>query len=98
MFHRLEAFQSEPPGFTELAPLMLRPVDELELTVRTLHILKSDNIYFVGDLIQRTEADLLETPQLGRKVLGEIKEVLASHWLTLSSHIETRPPHSAATR
>ena len=91
-------FQSQPPGFTELAPLLLRPVDELRLTVRTLNILKSDNIYYVGDLIQRTEAGLLKTPQLGRKALDEIKEVLASHWLALGLHLETWPPHSTATR
>src|SRR6478672_8919501 len=65
---------------------MNRPIDELELTVRTLSILKAENIRCVGDLVQRTETDLLNIPQVGHKALNEIKEVLASHGLTLDSH------------
>src|SRR5690606_5190659 len=59
-------------------PILLRPVDELELTVRSANCLKAENIYYIGDLIQRTENELLKTPNLGRKSLNEIKEVLAS--------------------
>ena len=58
--------------------ILLRPVDELELTVRSANCLKAENIYYIGDLIQRTETELLKTPNLGRKSLNEIKEVLAS--------------------
>ena len=65
---------------------MNRRIDELELTVRTLSILKAENIRCVGDLVQRTEPDLLNIPQVGHKALNEIKEVLASHGLTLDSH------------
>jgi DNA-directed RNA polymerase subunit alpha len=57
-------------------PILLRPVDELELTVRSANCLKAENIYYIGDLIQRTENELLKTPNLGRKSLNEIKEVL----------------------
>ena len=64
-------------------PILLRPVDELELTVRSANCLKAENIYYIGDLIQRTENELLKTPNLGRKSLNEIKEVLASRGLTL---------------
>jgi DNA-directed RNA polymerase subunit alpha len=63
-------------------PILLRPVDELELTVRSANCLKAENIYYIGDLIQRTENELLKTPNLGRKSLNEIKEVLASRGLT----------------
>jgi DNA-directed RNA polymerase subunit alpha len=69
-------------------PILLRPVDELELTVRSANCLKAENIYYIGDLIQRTENELLKTPNLGRKSLNEIKEVLASRGLTLGH--ETR--------
>ena len=64
---------------------MNRRIDELELTVRTLSILKAENICCVGDLVQRTETDLLNIPRVGQKALNEIKEALASHWLTLDS-------------
>ncbi|MFX4899079.1 DNA-directed RNA polymerase subunit alpha C-terminal domain-containing protein, partial [Acinetobacter baumannii] len=63
---------------TAFDPILLRPVDELELTVRSANCLKAENIYYIGDLIQRTENELLKTPNLGRKSLNEIKEVLAS--------------------
>jgi DNA-directed RNA polymerase subunit alpha len=68
---------------TEMDPLLLRPLDELELTIRSLKSLKAENIHYIGDLIRRTETELLKTPQLGRKSLEEIKEVLASRGLTL---------------
>ena len=73
-------------------PVLLRPVDDLELTVRSANCLKAEDIYYIGDLIQRTETELLKTPNLGRKSLNEIKEVLASKGLTLGSKLETWPP------
>lgn len=73
-------------------PVLLRPVDDLELTVRSANCLKAENIYYIGDLIQRTENELLKTPNLGRKSLNEIKEVLASRGLTLGMKLENWPP------
>ena len=73
-------------------PILLRPVDDLELTVRSANCLKAENIYYIGDLIQRTETELLKTPNLGRKSLNEIKEVLASRGLTLGMKLENWPP------
>lgn len=73
-------------------PLLLRPVDDLELTVRSANCLKAENIYFIGDLIQKSEGDLLKTPNLGKKSLTEIKDVLASRSLSLGMHIEGWPP------
>lgn len=73
-------------------PVLLRPVDDLELTVRSANCLKAEDIYYIGDLIQRTETELLKTPNLGRKSLNEIKEVLASKGLTLGSKLESWPP------
>ncbi|MDR2992180.1 MAG: DNA-directed RNA polymerase subunit alpha [Burkholderiaceae bacterium] len=75
-----------------LDPVLFRPVDELELTVRSANCLKAENIFYIGDLIQRTENDLLKTPNLGRKSLNEIKEVLASRGLTLGMKLENWPP------
>jgi DNA-directed RNA polymerase subunit alpha len=68
-------------AWQQFDPILLRPVDELELTVRSANCLKAENIYYIGDLIQRTENELLKTPNLGRKSLNEIKEVLASRGL-----------------
>ena len=79
-------------GSQNFDPLLLRPVDELELTVRSANCLKAENIYYIGDLIQRTENELLKTPNLGRKSLNEIKEVLASRGLTLGMKLENWPP------
>ena len=79
-------------------PILLRPVDELELTVRSANCLKAENIYYIGDLIQRTETELLKTPNLGRKSLNEIKEVLASRGLTLGSRLENWPPQGLDKR
>ncbi len=75
-------------------PILLRPVDELELTVRSANCLKAENIHYIGDLVQRTEVELLRTPNLGKKSLTEIKEVLESHGLTLGMRIEGWPPAS----
>ena len=80
------------PQPTNFDPILLRPVDELELTVRSANCLKAENIYYIGDLIQRTETELLKTPNLGRKSLNEIKEVLASRGLTLGMKLENWPP------
>jgi DNA-directed RNA polymerase subunit alpha len=77
---------------TQVDPILLRPVDDLELTVRSANCLKAENIYYIGDLIQRTETELLKTPNLGRKSLNEIKEVLASRGLTLGMKLENWPP------
>ena len=79
-------------------PILLRPVDELELTVRSANCLKAENIYYIGDLIQRTENELLKTPNLGRKSLNEIKEVLASRGLTLGARLENWPPQGLDKR
>ena len=76
---------------TQIDPVLLRPVDDLELTVRSANCLKAENIYYIGDLIQRTETELLKTPNLGRKSLNEIKEVLASKGLTLGMKLENWP-------
>lgn len=82
----------EAPRPPTIDPLLLRPVDDLELTVRSANCLKAENIYYIGDLIQRTETELLKTPNLGRKSLNEIKEVLASRGLTLGMKLENWPP------
>jgi DNA-directed RNA polymerase subunit alpha len=76
----------------QIDPILLRPVDDLELTVRSANCLKAENIYYIGDLIQRTENELLKTPNLGRKSLNEIKEVLATRGLTLGMKLENWPP------
>ena len=78
----------------EIDPILLRPVDDLELTVRSANCLKAENIYYIGDLIQRTEVELLKTPNLGKKSLTEIKDVLASHGLSLGARLENWPPAS----
>ena len=83
----VEASTTQP-----IDPVLLRPVDDLELTVRSANCLKAENIYYIGDLIQRTETELLKTPNLGRKSLNEIKEVLASRGLTLGMKLENWPP------
>lgn len=82
----------ETPKQTTVDPILLHPVDDLELTVRSANCLKAENIYYIGDLIQRTETELLKTPNLGRKSLNEIKEVLASRGLTLGMKLENWPP------
>lgn len=76
----------------QIDPLLLRPVDDLELTVRAANCLKAENIYYIGDLVQRSEHDLLKTPNLGKKSLLEIKSVLAQRGLSLGMNIEPWPP------
>jgi len=77
-------------------PVLMRPIDDLELTVRSANCLKAEHIQYVGDLVQRTETELLKTPNLGKKSLTEIKTVLASHDLTLGTRLENWPPASLA--
>jgi DNA-directed RNA polymerase subunit alpha len=88
----------EPQKPQQIDPILLRPVDDLELTVRSANCLKAENIYYIGDLIQRTETELLKTPNLGRKSLNEIKEVLASRGLTLGMKLENWPPSGLERR
>jgi DNA-directed RNA polymerase subunit alpha len=76
----------------DMDPLLLRPVDDLELTVRSANCLKAENIFYIGDLIQRSEFELLKTPNLGKKSLTEIKDVLAQHGLSLGMKLENWPP------
>ena len=76
----------------KMDPMLLRPVDDLELTVRSANCLKAENIFYIGDLIQRTENELLKTPNLGKKSLTEIKDVLAQHELSLGMKLENWPP------
>ena len=78
----------------EIDPVLLRPVDDLELTVRSANCLKAEQVYYIGDLVQKTEVELLKTPNLGKKSLTEIKDILASHGLTLGARLENWPPAS----
>ena len=73
-------------------PLLLRSIEELELTVRSTNCLKAESIFLIGDLIQRSEFDLLKTPNLGKKSLNEIKDVLASKGLSLGMVLDNWPP------
>jgi DNA-directed RNA polymerase subunit alpha len=86
-----EEVKAESPE-ADVDPILLRPVDDLELTVRSANCLKAESIYFIGDLIQRTEVELLKTPNLGKKSLTEIKDVLASRGLSLGMRLENWPP------
>jgi DNA-directed RNA polymerase subunit alpha len=85
-----ELLPDKPP----IDPILLRPVDDLELTVRSANCLKAENIYLIGDLIQRTEVELLKTPNLGKKSLTEIKDVLATRGLSLGMRLENWPPEN----
>jgi DNA-directed RNA polymerase subunit alpha len=75
-------------------PILLRPVDDLELTVRSANCLKAENILYIGDLVQKTENELLKTPNLGRKSLSEIKNILAERALSLGQRIDNWPPEN----
>ncbi len=95
VFVDLEAEEAEEAAASnepEVDPVLLRPVDDLELTVRSANCLKAESIYYIGDLIQRTEVELLKTPNLGKKSLTEIKDVLASRGLSLGMRLENWPP------
>ncbi len=86
------------PESPAVDPILLRPIDDLELTVRSANCLKAESIHYIGDLIQRTEVELLKTPNLGKKSLTEIKEVLASRGLSLGMRLENWPPAQLAGR
>jgi DNA-directed RNA polymerase subunit alpha len=88
------ATRAEDEEGLEFNPLLLKKVDELELSVRSANCLKNDNIVYIGDLIQKTEAEMLRTPNFGRKSLNEIKEVLSSMGLHLGMDVEEWPPEN----
>lgn len=99
--HQLTAFielkiaeppKAEPNKREELNPMLLRPVEDLELTVRSANCLKGENIYYIGDLVLRSETDLLKTPNLGKKSLSEIKNILSQRGLYLGMVIPGWPP------
>ncbi|OOC09290.1 MULTISPECIES: DNA-directed RNA polymerase subunit alpha [Thioalkalivibrio] len=87
-----EAAETATGGASAVDPVLLRPVDELELTVRSANCLKAENLYYIGDLVQRTEVELLRAPNLGKKSLTEIKDTLATHGLSLGMRLENWPP------
>ncbi len=89
----VQSLEEEQP---EIDATLLKPVDDLELTVRSANCLKAENIYYIGDLVQHTETELLKTPNLGKKSLTEIKDVLAQRGFTLGWKIENWPPASLA--
>jgi len=88
------AQEEEAANEPAIDPILLRPVDDLELTVRSANCLKAENIFLIGDLIQRTEVELLKTPNLGKKSLTEIKDVLATRGLSLGMRLENWPPEN----
>ncbi|NOL50122.1 DNA-directed RNA polymerase subunit alpha [Pelistega europaea] len=87
-----ESYEAPARGTPQIDPVLLRSVDDLELTVRSANCLKAENVYYIGDLIQKTENELLKTPNLGRKSLNEIKDVLAARGLSLGMKLENWPP------
>ena len=87
-----QVVEDTTPAEPEFDPVLLRPVDDLELTVRSANCLKAENIFYIGDLIQRTEVELLKTPNLGKKSLTEIKDILALKGLSLGMRLENWPP------
>ena len=100
--HQLSAFAElgrleeviEEKEEAKIDPIMLRPVDDLELTVRCANCIKAENIHYIGDLVTRMESDLLRTPNLGKKSLNEIKEVLLSRGLSLGLILDNWPPEN----
>lgn len=91
---KFEESRSDKKENNDFDPVLLRPVDDLELTVRSANCLKAENIYYIGDLVQKTEHELLKTPNLGKKSLTEIKDVLASRSLSLGMKLDNWPPES----
>ncbi len=91
---KFEESQSDHKERNDFDPVLLRPVDDLELTVRSANCLKAENIYYIGDLVQKSENELLKTPNLGKKSLTEIKDVLASRSLSLGMKLENWPPEN----
>lgn len=94
---KIETTVEETEEVEKLNPILLKPIDELELTVRSANCLKAENIQYIGDLIQRTEVELLKTPNLGKKSLNEIKGVLSEMGLTLGVRLENWPPAAIRT-
>lgn len=93
-----EEMRKTDEGKQQIDPVLTRPVDDLELTVRAANCLKAENIYYIGDLVQRTENDLLKTPNLGKKSLTEIKTVLSQRGLSLGMVIDGWPPSELPDR
>ncbi len=91
---KFEESRSDNKERNDYDPVLLRPVDDLELTVRSANCLKAENIYYIGDLVQKSENELLKTPNLGKKSLTEIKDVLASRSLSLGMKLENWPPEN----
>lgn len=91
---KFEESRTDNKQRNDFDPVLLRSVDDLELTVRSANCLKAENIHYIGDLVQRTENELLKTPNLGKKSLTEIKDVLASRSLSLGMKLENWPPAS----
>lgn len=104
--HQLAAFAELKPSAKpqqsasgqQVDPIMLRPVDDLELTVRAANCLKAENVYYIGDLVQKHESDLLKTPNLGKKSLNEIKSVLKNNNLSLGMRLEGWPPEGLPSK
>src|SRR5690606_32043978 len=94
---KIEATVEKEEEEEKLNPILLKPIDELELTVRSANCLKAENIQYIGDLIQRTEVELLKTPNLGKKSLNEIKSVLSEMGLTLGVRLDNWPPAAIRT-
>ncbi len=94
VFAALEGAEAnaDAPRSSQVDPILLRPVEDLDLTVRSANCLKAEQINYIGDLVQRTENELLKTPNLGRKSLNEIKEVLAARGLQLGTKLDSWPP------
>lgn len=91
---KFEPVSTQHTESNDFDPILLRPVDDLELTVRSANCLKAENINFIGDLVLKTENELLKTPNLGKKSLTEIKDVLAARNLSLGMKLENWPPES----
>lgn len=91
---KFEESRADNKERNDFDPVLLRPVDDLELTVRSANCLKAENIYYIGDLVQKSENELLKTPNLGKKSLTEIKDVLASRSLSLGMKLENWPPEN----
>lgn len=91
---KFEESRSDKKESNDFDPVLLRPVDDLELTVRSANCLKAENIYYIGDLVQKSENELLKTPNLGKKSLTEIKDVLALRSLSLGMKLDNWPPEN----
>ncbi|MDT0497997.1 DNA-directed RNA polymerase subunit alpha [Algiphilus sp. W345] len=99
VFMDLEAEETASPETRkkDINPILFRPIDDLELTVRSANCLKAENVYYIGDLVQRSETELMKTPNLGKKSLNEIKEALRAHDLDLGMKLENWSPPKTAT-